>query len=351
MFRFVEGRRRPNLALADQIAILDVFKKLTLRRRRQLLVTLAACFILIVGPYVVSRVRSAGRQIRVHSETAIVPTHHVSTIRVLTYNIAHGRGATDDNWQGTVTEKRKRIEDIARSIAKAEADIVVLNEVDFSSTWSGRQNQAQTIARLCGYSHWVEQRNFDLRFIYGSWKFGNAILSRFPIADVEIVKFPTLKRWERLLAGCKQGVVCTIRLSPSQEVRILAVHLDDRSEDLRVSSAKMIVDLVESSAIPLIAAGDFNSTPSEFPDTNSSTTGQNAMDILKESQQFELYAKTLPSQNEMTYSSTRPTRVIDWVLIPSGWRFAEYLIVPSELSDHRAVIATVEVPINSPAKE
>ena len=79
----------------------NVFRKLTTRRRRQRLLALATLFILIAGPYIVSRVRSAGRQIRVRSGKVDqeLSTEPVTRIRVLTYNIAHGRGAADDNWE------------------------------------------------------------------------------------------------------------------------------------------------------------------------------------------------------------------------------------------------------------
>lgn len=326
-------------------AVPVVFRKLIARRRTKLLLTLAVLLLVVAGPYVVSRLRSAGRQIRVHSKARPGSAEPVSTVRVLAYNIAHGRGATVGNWEGDLAEKRDRIDGIAALIAEADADVVILNEVDFDSTWSGHQNQAEAIARRAGFSHWTEQRNVDLRFIYGSWKFGNAILSRFPIVDAEIVQFPAHRAWEQLLAGCKQGVVCTLQLSEFQQVRVIAVHLEPRSEAVRAASARMIIDLAESSDAPCIAAGDFNSTPSDFPEAEHSAAGQNAMDVLQKREQFRLYAKNLPSQDEMTFSSTRPTRVIDWVLIPKGWRFADHRTASSKLSDHRPVIATVAIPI------
>ncbi len=334
---------------ADHSTVRNVSWKLTTRRCKQLLFALAALFTLVLGPYIVSRVRSTGRQIRLrsHSVKSKTSTEPVTNIRVLTYNIAHGRGATDDNWEGTVAEKRKRIEEIARLIAEAEADVVVLNEVDFSSTWSGHQNQAEAIALGAGFPYWVEQRNLDFRLVYGSWKFGNAVLSRFAITDTETLEFPALWSMERILAGCKQGVVCTLQLSREQQIRVLAIHLEHRSEDVRVLSAKKIVEAVESSEVPLIAVGDFNSTPHSFPKTERSTRGQNAMDLLLKSRRFEPHTQEMPTQNEMTYSSTVPTCVIDWILIPVDWRFAGYRIVASQLSDHRPVVADLRLPLDS----
>jgi len=277
----------------------------------------------------------------VKSEVSAKP---VAQIRVMAYNIAHGRGATDDNWEEAASEKRKRIDDIARLIAKADADVVVLNEVDFCSTWSGHQNQAEAIALSAGYPYWVEQRNVDFRFVHGSWKFGNAVLSKFPIVDTEAMEFPALRTSEQVLGGCKQGVVCTLQLSQSQQICILAVHLEHRSEDTRVASARLIIQAAESSEIPLLALGDFNSTPSAYPNSQRSAQGRNAMDLIVESGEFELNAQEQPARKQMTYPSKSPTHVIDWILVPKGWRFSDYQILSSHLSDHRPVVADVHLP-------
>ena len=106
----------------------------------------------------------------------------------------------------------------------------------------------------------------------------------------------------------------------------------------------MIIEAAESSKIPLIAVGDFNSTPSSFPNSKRSARGQNAMDVLIESRQFDLNAQ---AQNEMTYPSPLPTRVIDWILNPIGWSFDDYHVISSQLSDHRPVVADLQLPIDS----
>lgn len=317
------------------------------KRRRIQFCALSTIALLLIGPYAVSRARSPGRAVRVFSGTDDIARDSVSSVRILTFNIAHGRGATDDNWEGSAAEKRARIEQIARLIADAEADVVILNEVDFCSTWSGHQNQAQAIAASAGYPYRVEQRNLDFRLLYGSWKFGNAVLSRFPIMSVELLELPTLRSPERWLAGCKQGVVCTLQLSELQQVRIVAVHLEHRSEDVRADSASVIVEVAEASSIPLIAAGDFNSAPSGSPGSERGAGGKNAMEVLQDSGRFESPAQLQAADSALTYSSTEPTSVIDWVLIPAGWRFADYRVLQSELSDHRPVTADVLIPESS----
>jgi len=318
-------------------------------RRRRWLAVAAIVLAIILAPYVVSRVRSPARQIRIFAgdsapqDTANRP---VSKLRVLIYNIAHGRGPTNTNWEGPVSADRERVRKIAAWIAEQNADIVVLNEVDFDSTWSGHQNQAAAIAELAGFPHRLEQRNFDLRFIYGSWKFGNAVLSKFPIVDARSIEYPVLYAWEDWLAGSKQGVGCTLALSPERRVEVLAVHLEVRSEAIRVGSARALIAAAESSDLPTIAAGDFNSSPSDFPGAVKTRRGENAMDVLADSDAFQLPppARGPPREAELTFTSTQPQRAIDWILIPPRWHYERYRVFDIELSDHRPVMATVSRP-------
>ena len=319
-------------------------------RGRKILLALVVLLAIGLGPYLVSRARSNGRVVRLRAGAMTQAGEEpasgepVATLRLLTWNIAHGRGTAAGNWEGTTEEKRQRIEEIARLIAAAEADVVVLNEVDFCATWSGHQNQAEAIAREAGYPYWVEQRNLDFRFLYGSWKFGNALLSRYPIVAAEPLELPAVSDSEQWLAGGKRGCLCTLEISPTQQVRVLAVHLETRDEDIRVESASRILAAAKSSWLPLIAAGDFNSTPRSFPDSRQSSAGENALERLLEAGVFESRPLDPPTPQEMTFPSAAPARVIDWILFPAGWELLEYRAIDSQLSDHRPVVAEVKLP-------
>lgn len=328
-----------------------------LRRRWKLLLALCVAAV-VIGPYAVGRFRATGRRVRVTSDNAATlpgATAPPATLKIATYNIAHGRGPIDDNWREGGGPKRERVLQIAELLRRQNADVVVLNEVDFDATWSGGRNQAAAIARAAGFPHRVEQRNLDFRFLYGSWKFGNAVLSRFPIVEAELVEFPPLSRWESALAGHKRGVVCTLQLPNDRQVRVLAVHIETRSADVRVQCARRIAEIASESGAPLIAAGDFNSTFPGLPHFEQTAGGENAMSVLQSSGRFETPAiarrqeigreradvNAAPGPDHFTWSTAEPDRVIDWILIPSGWRFEEYRVLPSDLSDHRPVVAVV----------
>ncbi|TWU12169.1 Endonuclease/Exonuclease/phosphatase family protein [Symmachiella macrocystis] len=312
-------------------------------RRRRLFIAVGLVVLLVIGPYIISRIRSPGRRVRVYSDSEhSVPADALpGLLSIVTYNIAHGRGAIDDNWQESNAAKRDRIEQIAQFLAKTNANVVVLNEVDFDSTWSGHQNQAATIAAEAGFAYRVEQRNLDFRFLYGSWKFGNAILSKYPILDAQVVDLPPHADWEDWLVGHKRGVVATLQLPDEQRVRVLAVHLEHRREINRVRGAKAIVDVAELLEVPLIVAGDLNSTPPGFPNARTTADGENAMEILQESGLFQWRPRADPTPSDMTYSSTNPVQIIDWILIPPNATFVAYEVLAGDLSDHRAVSATL----------
>lgn len=308
-------------------------------RRSRLVAILLLAIVLV--PYAFSRFASSWRRVSVHSISDLpAGRSDGGTLRVACYNIAHGRGLAESNWRGGSEEEREmRLRQIADLLRDLDADVVVLNEVDFDSSWSLSTNQARFLAEQAGYPHWVEQRNLDFRVLSWKWRFGNAILSRHPIVQAKVVDLPGYSAVETFLAGKKRAIECTIELN-GERARILAVHLCHRSEAVRARSAEMIVDIASSAAVPTIVAGDFNSSPTGFPNSESTKGAGNAMDILDVSARFQRRPEQPSgSPGELTYHSARPASTIDWILVPSAWRIVEYRVEPSTLSDHRPIVA------------
>ena len=304
-------------------------------------------FLLVVGlgPYLFFRATSFSRKIQIVELDSVAETKQLGApIRVVTWNIAHGRGATFENWAEDGGAKQERIKDLSKLIVDLEADIVVLNEVDFCSTWSRGHDQAQAIAQLTGYPYLVKQSNLDFGFIYGRWHFGNVILSRYPVSNTRVVEFAPVNQWESWLVGCKRGLACTIELGPDNFVSVVGLHLESRSETVRVKEVADVDRAIKQLDHPVIVAGDLNTTPTIAPMSNLDSDGVNAFEELIRLTGLAYSPALPPAENELTFPAFGPKTTIDWILF-SADRFSlvEQEVIQTQLSDHLPVVAEFEI--------
>lgn len=301
---------------------------------------------LAVGWFLLNRALSPWRALRLRkTELPEGPRRDFAgRLRIGAYNIAHGRGAFSKHWraltQATILGQVKKI---AQLLREANLDILVLNEVDFDSVWFQHLNQAGLIAREAGFPFWAEQRNIDMALPFARIRYGNAILSRYPILAARRLPFVGHSALETVLMGKKQGLLCTLELSAAHRIQVLAVHLEHRREAPRLRAAQMMEAVREASALPLIAAGDFNSAPADFPHATPDPHGETAVSWLLARGAYQTLPTTAPSRDDLTYWSVKPSRVIDWILVPPGWKIISKTALPRPLSDHKAVVMEVEV--------
>jgi endonuclease/exonuclease/phosphatase family metal-dependent hydrolase len=150
--------------------------------------------------------------------------------------------------------------------------------------------------------------------------------------------------WETILAGKKQGLLCTLDLAGAGRVRLLAVHLEHRSEGVRIRAAELIEELRAASATPIIAAGDFNSMPLGFPCATPDKHGRTALSLLLDTGAWRTEPTSAPNLDDFTFPSTNPSSIIDWVLAPADWNLTSRRVTGGELSDHKAVIVHLSLP-------
>ena len=317
------------------------------RLRRGVGLLLAVLLGLTLLWWAVGRATAGGRRLSVHHLEAParpVPDSAAGReIRVLAWNLAHGRGDAGPgllrNFRGGGDEERvARLARIAAVLRRADADVVVLNEVDFESTWSGGLNQAEVLARAAGYGSWVEHRNFDVRLPFAVFSFGNAVLARPPVRGVRWVALPAHSRIEALAAGAKSGSVVRLdsRLGP---VAVMPVHLEPRSGETRRAALPAIWELHEAEASPLVLAGDFNATAPGWP----GASGPTVVGELLEGGWESLRARGAPGPAELTYPMPEPRTAIDWILAEPPLRVVEARVLDADpgLSDHAPVLAVI----------
>jgi len=265
------------------------------------------------------------------------------TLRVLAWNIAHGRGDVRQGWTnnwrgGTEEERRDRMNRIAEVIRQTGAQVVVLNEVDFDAHWSHGMNQAAFLARTAGFPTWVEQRNYDLSLPFLGWAFGNALLTSLPLKGAEWVAIPPHSRLEAAVLGAKQASVTRLELS-GRCLGVVPVHLEVRSRSTRLKAVRAFRDLRVRETCPVILAGDFNSAPSGWPAAPDGTVLDSLLDLGWESPR----ALSEPDSQQWTFPTPDLRDARDWILVEPPLRVLRARIIDEArtLSDHAPVLAVI----------
>lgn len=239
-------------------------------------------------------------------------THGPLRLRVLTYNIHHAQGI----------DRKLDLERIARVINEARPDIVALQEVDQGVSRTNQVNQPDELARMTKM-HVVFGDNIE----FGGGKYGNAILSRFPISQYRNHRLPNRDDGEQ------RGVLEATVAVPDQlrPLLLFATHLDHRGDDReRHESAQAINALAAMRPHqPALLAGDLN-------DTMDSRT-------LQELAKHWMLTNSRPL---LTVPVNEPNRQIDFILCRPAdrWKVIEAIVLPEAVaSDHRAVLAVLEL--------
>lgn len=243
------------------------------------------------------------------------------TVRILTYNIHHGEG----------NDGRLDLERIGALIQRLAPDVVALQEVDVETTRSRGVDQAARLGELTGM-HVAFGKAMD----YAGGRYGEAILSRQPLADVQTLALP-------FVSGCEPRAVLSarIRLAPNGlEFVFFATHLEHANVELRQLQAQALTTLPGiATGQPAILAGDLNAVP-----------GSPAMQAV-----LEHWSDATADRPEPTCPSDQPKVKIDYVLFrpASGWRVAEAKVVDERVaSDHRPLLVVLErVPASTASPE
>jgi endonuclease/exonuclease/phosphatase family metal-dependent hydrolase len=238
-------------------------------------------------------------------------------VRVLAYNIKHGRGM-----DGAVDLER-----IAAVIRASGADLVALQEVDRGTARTDRVDQPARLGALTGLTPVFEK---NINFQGGAY--GNAILSRFPVLRHANHPLPQMR------ANEQRGLLELVVDVDGREVVFAATHWDYRGDDAeRMASIEVLRERVAArGGRPFIVAGDFNALPESRV---MRTTTALLNDPCAEA-----------GADGYTFPADKPLRRIDYVLHADdpALRAGDCVVLDEPLaSDHRPVLVTFEL---APAK-
>lgn len=236
------------------------------------------------------------------------PTPAGSPLTVVSYNIRHGAGVDD-------------VIDLPRTAAVLRAlspDLIGLQEVDHRVRRSGGVAQADSLGALLGM-----RAAFGAFMPYQGGEYGLAILSRHPVVRATPVRLPDGNE-------PRVALVADIALPAGDTITAINVHFDWVDNDtLRYAQARALTSVLDTLSRPWIILGDFNDQP------GSRTL---ALFTARASEARK------PANARFTFSSTEPTKEIDFVFMApaSAWRPATATVVEEHVaSDHRPVVVVV----------
>ena len=132
------------------------------KRRKQIrgvMLVFTAVILACAARFLENRFAAVKNAISIHAvqpEGTVEQKSFNGTLKLGTFNIAHGRGTNEPNFSRP-EGRRERLGRIATLLKEQDVDIAVLNEVDFDAAWTGHENQAGIIAQAAGFDA-VEER-------------------------------------------------------------------------------------------------------------------------------------------------------------------------------------------------
>jgi endonuclease/exonuclease/phosphatase family metal-dependent hydrolase len=250
-------------------------------------------------------------------------------LRLVTFNIAHGRGLSPVPGLTTARRIRVTLLKIAELLVALRADVVALQEIDQCSRWAGNFDQLEFLREAAGFPHaaWgiSSRRAGLLNFCYG-----NALLSRHPIVASETVGFG------RGRVGDKGFLFAELDVR-GHRLPLVNLHLHYRSRVHRFRQADALVAWLRARAaahgvgwaVPPVVCGDFN---------NSAARADATAALLRELSLPGAAYTAHPAGGARTFPSPLPARALDFILLPSGCLHASGEVVRAHLSDHRPVL-------------
>lgn len=236
-------------------------------------------------------------------------------LKVMTYNIQHGK---NHNSARNVIDLKNTVVPILYE----KPDILGLNEVRCGSGF-GYCDQPKKIAKLCGGTPL-----FGKALSLGKRKcYGNALVAKLPVRKSKAVDIPdpAVKRYGDYYET--RSILCAEIDCGGQIITYLCTHFG-LNPDEREIAVNTVLELVNSTDMPVILTGDFNAEPDDEQIKRLSSSLHNMAEIL--------------GNVEPTFPSDEPKVCIDYIFY-RGLKPLNIHTVKGIYSDHLPLTAEFEV--------
>lgn len=255
----------------------------------------------------------------------------MARIRLVTFNIAHGRGLNPIQGLTSARKLRVNLRKIAGLLDRLAPDVVALQEIDERSLWAGNFDHLDYLRVHTRFPHSVFGIN-NRRTGLLNLSYGNAVLSRHAIRAAETVVFGQRKLGEKgfLYTEIDVGGKC---------LPLVNLHLHFGSRAQRLAQLERLLAWLRekhrlharSWAVPPIICGDFNN-PGNRDDATAALLSH-----LSDYCDYRMHPVS-----GLTFPSPLPQRALDFIFLPAGCVRARSEVVRSMLSDHLPVAVEFE---------
>lgn len=233
-----------------------------------------------------------------------------ANVRLAAWNLRMGFGI-----DGT-----SRPDTVAGVLREEGADVVLLSEIDRGWLLNGGQDQLRILARMLDY---------HLAFgPAGDQVWGDAILSRWPLSDVQSTRLPAYDS----LTGA-QALSATVA-TPTGALQVISTHVqpDAVGSDPTLRQTQDVARLVQQAkgdGVPVALGGDFNFEPGSG--SWKAITGVGMDDALEKARPLT------------TWSSDAPTQQIDHIFVSDGVSTSNPRTRQGLWSDHLPVFVDLDL--------
>ena len=255
----------------------------------------------------------------IHTVPDRSPAVDSDTLRLMTLNIAHGRGTSLNHQLFMKQKKLKRnLDKVAKVLLREKPDFCALQESDARTFYSNELHQSRYLAEKGDMTSCIQGRHVNgMNFIYGT-----ALLAKKNMKDPLSIAFDFKP------PNPTKGVVIAATKYKGQEIDIVSLHLDFMRKKLRLAQIEALTSILKKRDRPAIIMGDFNS------EWNDKSTVKSLCDSMN--------LKTWEAEKKITTFPKLKKR-LDWILIPQEFHFSSFKVLKDKVSDHRAVLAEVSI--------
>ncbi|MEM7589117.1 MAG: endonuclease/exonuclease/phosphatase family protein [Myxococcota bacterium] len=299
---------------------------------------------------------------------AASPGSFQGDLAVMTYNMAHANGIKDKPWDlRRVSYAKQKLQQLAHVLRAAQADVVLLQEVDLHSARTGYVDQARFLAEQARYPYYACSIFWEKNYLpYPVWKTpahhlgriraANCILSRYPIKQHSRLVFekPRSNPFWYNLGYIDRGAQTAVLQVGCHRIAVVNAHLEAFDQSARHEQAEQLASWVQSLQIPWVLGGDLNAPPPEavrkkgFADPDVDYRTDRTIEFVRAQLPPHVEA-TLDPPHILTFPSDTPERQLDHLFVEKQFQVlqARVFTEAETASDHLPVLAQLSLPATS----